>query len=45
MSGQRSKTIISQMKMIYLEHKTYRRNYEEIIGGSESKGSNHSWLP
>ena len=41
-SGQRSKTIISQTKIIYLEHKTYRRNYEEIIGRSESKGSNHS---
>ena len=36
MSGQRSKTIISQMKIIYLEHKTCRRKYEEIIGGSES---------
>lgn len=36
MSGERSTTIISQLKIIYLEHKTYRRNYEEIIGGSES---------
>ena len=36
MSEQRSTTIISQMKIIYLKHKTCRRNYEEIIGGSES---------